>query len=108
MKNDRHLKWKSLCEIVKIQDLHKGKDWNSKNSGEIQERDFSTFKDWKIKSQSLQETIEKNKKTKKPKLKQPTKLVLFFCFCLRIAGNFLNDSKDSGTSCLDKERELKV
>lgn len=33
------------CEIVKNQDLHKGKDWNSKNSGEIQEGDFSTFKD---------------------------------------------------------------
>lgn len=33
------------CEIVKIQDLHKGKDWNSKNSREIEEGDFSTFED---------------------------------------------------------------
>lgn len=86
------------CEIVKIQNLHKGKGWNSKNSGEIQEGDFSTSKDWKIKSQSLQETIEK---TNKNQTEEPTKEV-------RTDSNFLNDSKDSGTSCLDKERELKV
>jgi len=54
------------CEIVKIQDLHKGKDWNNKNSREIEEGDFSTFEDWKIKSQSLQERTEKkNQKNKK-------------------------------------------
>ena len=88
------------CEIVKIQDLHKGKDWNNKNSREIEEGDFSTFEDWKIKSQGLQERTEK-KKTKNQKTNQSNQQN-------KTASNFLNDCKDSSTSCLDKERELKV